>query len=164
MSGKRKRRRDRRKSQTGVASQPRSSGGSELQEAEESERLAYTRKQAAEALGVSISTIDRRVVPAVRTVKTPWGQRLIPVAELRRFIQEHLEPARSGNASPNREGGRPVVLPRAVSDRIRLEYARGRGLSEIARGLTADSIPTARGARQWWPSTVRAVLLRTVGE
>jgi hypothetical protein len=162
MSAKRKRRRERRRRQTTTA--PHGAALVELQEVVESERLAYSRKQAAEALGVSISTIDRRVVPAVRTVKTPWGQRLIPVAELRRFIDEHLEPARGGSASGSRGGGRPVLLPTSVADRIRLEYARGRGLAEIARGLTADSVPTAHGARQWWPSTVRAVLLRTVGE
>jgi hypothetical protein len=28
----------------------------------------------------------------VHTVKTPWGQRLIPVAELERFLRDHLEP------------------------------------------------------------------------
>src|SRR5919109_3113348 len=66
----------------------------ELQEVDQPNRLAYSRKQAAEALGVSISTIDRRLVPAVNTVKTPWGQRLIPVAELERFLREHLEPPR----------------------------------------------------------------------
>lgn len=164
MSAKRKRRRERRRRQPTTTPERYWAAPGELQEVVESERLAYTRKQAAEALGVSISTIDRRVVPAVRTVKTPWGQRLIPVAELRRFIDEHLEPARGGSASGNRGGGRPVLLPRSVADRIRLEYARGRGLAEIARGLTADSVPTAHGARQWWPSTVRAVLLRTVGE
>src|SRR5436190_11626469 len=98
----------------------------ELQEAEEPNRLAYSRKQAAEALGVSISTIDRRLVPAVNTVKTPWGQRLIPVAELERFVREHLEPAR-GHAD-RRPAGRPSTLPPGVVDRVRLEYARGRSL------------------------------------
>jgi hypothetical protein len=44
--------------------------------------------------------VDRRVVPAVRTVKTPWGQRLIPVAELRRFMEEHLKA----------RGGAPVLI------------------------------------------------------
>src|SRR5262245_19575995 len=65
-----------------------------LREVGEADRLAYTRRQAADVLGVSISTIDRRVVPAVHTVKTPWGQRLIPVAEIDRFMREHLEPPR----------------------------------------------------------------------
>jgi len=128
----------------------------EVVEDEETERLAYTRKQAAEALGVSISTIDRHLVKVVDTVKTPWGQRLIPVAGIERFLREHLEPARERRA--RRRGGRPATLPGTVVERIRLEYARGRGLTDIARGLNADGVPTAHGARQWWPSTARAVL------
>jgi hypothetical protein len=131
----------------------------QLREVARVERLAYSRKQAAEALGVSVSTIDLRVVSAVQTVKTPWGQRLIPVAELERFIREHLEPARE----PGDRGvpGRPPALSHRVVERIRLEYARGRGLAEIARQLNEDGVPTAHGGRQWWPSTVRAVLVRS---
>lgn len=131
----------------------------ELQEVVAAERLAYSRRQAAEALGVSISTIDRRVVPCLHTVKTPWGQRLIPVAELERFLRENLEPPRE----PGERGsaGRPPSLPRRIVERIRLEYARGRGLTEIARALNEDGVPTAHGGRQWWPSTVRAVLVRS---
>jgi Recombinase len=131
----------------------------ELQEVEEPNRLAYSRKQAAEALGVSISTIDRRVVPYVHTVKTPWGQRLIPEAELERFLREHLESPRE--ARQRGTAGRPPALPRRVVERIRLEYARGRGLAEIARALNQEGVPTAHGGRQWWPSTVRAVLVRS---
>jgi hypothetical protein len=151
-------RRDRRLRQRRTEPKRIWAAAGELQEVEEPNRLAYSRKQAAEALGVSISTIDRRVVPAVHTVKTPWGQRLIPVAGLDRFLEEHLEPPRE----PGERGvaGRPPSLPRRVVDRIRLEYARGRGLSEIARALNEDGVPTAHGGRRWWPSTVRAVLLR----
>jgi hypothetical protein len=130
----------------------------ELYEASRVERLAYSRKQAAEALGVSIATIDRRVVPAIDTVKTPWGQRLIPVDELERFLHQHTE---SGHpAAPHRPSGRPALLPESLVDRIRLEYARGRSLGEIAEGLTANGVPTAHGGRRWWPSTVRAILIR----
>lgn len=108
---------------------------------------------------MSLSTIDRRVVPAIETVKTPWGQRLIvPADELRRLLRNHREPARS--RPPRRSAGRPAMLPRSIVERIRLEYARGRSLSEIARALTAEGVPTAHGGRRWWPSTVRAVLLR----
>jgi hypothetical protein len=130
-----------------------------LSEAPEVKRLAYTRHQAAEALGVSISTIDRRLVPTVDTVKTPWGQRLIPLDELERFLREHLEPARGHQ--PRRPAGRPQTLPRGVVERIRLEYARGRGLSEIAGALSVEGVPTAHGGQRWWPSTVRAVLVRS---
>jgi hypothetical protein len=130
----------------------------ELQEVEKPDRLAYSRKQAAEALGVSVSTIDRRVVPLLNTVKTPWGQRLIPRAELQRFLRERLEPPRQ----PGERGyaGRPPTLPRSIVERIRLQYARGHGLAEIARALNDDNVPTAHGGRQWWPSTIRSVLLR----
>jgi hypothetical protein len=95
----------------------------------------------------------------VHTVKTPWGQRLIPVAELERFLREHLEPPRE----PVERGapGRPPPLPRPVLERIRLQYARGHGLAEIARALNDEDVPTGHGGRQWWPSTVRAVLVRS---
>jgi hypothetical protein len=33
-------------------------------------------------------------------------------------------------------------------------------LAEIARRLNADGVPTGHGGRAWWPSTVRAVLVR----
>ena len=122
------------------------------------QRLAYSRRQAAEALGVSVSTIDRRVVPTINTVKTPWGQRLIPVDELERFMHENLDAGRPrGTRGP---AGRPPALPETIVDRVRLDCARGRTLGEIARALTAEGIPTAHGGRRWWPSTVRAVLLR----
>ena len=122
------------------------------------ERLTYSRRQAAEALGVSISTIDRRVVPAIDTVKTPWGQRLIPVGELERFVREHLE---AGRAPVARRSAGPVSLPNSVATHIRVEYSRGQSFGEIAQALTSEGVATAHGGRRWWPSTVRAVLLRT---
>jgi hypothetical protein len=45
-----------------------------------------------------------------------------------------------------------------VIARVRRERADGRRLGQIACGLNADGIPTSQGGRQWWPSTVRAVL------
>lgn len=44
------------------------------------------------ALGVSISMIDRRVVPSIDTVKLPWGQRLTAVDELERFLVRSVRP------------------------------------------------------------------------
>ena len=159
LSAKRKKRRERKLRQRGVAPKRVWAPPGELQEVEDPDRLAYSRKQAAEALGVSISTIDRRVVPALRTVKTPWGQRLIPAAELARFLREHREPPRE--QGERGRAGRPPTLSQRVVERIRLQYARGDGLAAIARDLNNDAVPTAHGGRQWWPSTVRAVLVRS---
>jgi Recombinase len=161
MSSRRKRRRERQRRHRAASTTQRRSlpEAGDLRETEKVERLACSRRQAAEALGVSISTIDRRVVPAIGTVKTPWGQRLIPVSELERFLKENMK-AGAGRAAP-RPAGRPAVLPTSIVDRIRREDAGGRSLGEITRALTADGVPTAHGGRQWWPSTVRSVLSRT---
>jgi hypothetical protein len=159
MSARRKRRRERKLRPHPPEPKRTSAPPVGTREVDDVDRLAYTRKQAAEALGVSISTIDRRLVPTVQTIKTPWGQRLIPIAELERFLRQHVEPPRE----PRERGsaGRPQSLPRRVVERIRLDYARGCGLAEIARHLNAAAVPTAHGGRQWWPSTVRAVLIRS---
>lgn len=159
MSAKRKRRRERKLRHRRTEPKRTWAPPGQLQEVDEPDRLAYSRKQAAEAFGVSISTIDRRVVPSVSTVKTPWGQRLIPVAELERFLREHLEPPRGFGERGT--AGRPPSLPRQVVDRIRLEYSRGHGLAAIAQALNQDGVPTAHGGRQWWSSTVRAILVRS---
>jgi hypothetical protein len=124
------------------------------------ERLAYTRPQAAEALGVSRSTFNRRILPLIDTVALPSGTRLIPVDELRRLLAEQRRPARAQALAPAAPG-RPVEIATDVVDRIRAEHAAGSSLGKIARELTADQIPTARGGVQWWPSTVRAVLRRS---
>jgi hypothetical protein len=59
-----------------------------VREAVRVERLAYTRTQAAEALGISRSTFDRRVLPLLETVEMPWGTRLVPIDELERLVAE----------------------------------------------------------------------------
>ena len=124
------------------------------------ERLAYTRTQAAEALGVSRSTFNRRILPLVETVEMPWGTKLIPVDELQRLIAERRRPARTREQPAARPGRRAAIAPSIVG-RIRAEHLAGRSLGEIARGLNADRVPTAHGGAQWWPSTVRAVLRRS---
>jgi hypothetical protein len=123
------------------------------------ERLAYTRTQAAEALGVSRSTFDRRVLPLVETVEMPWGTKLIPVDELERLLTERRRPAR-GRPRPGVAGRRAVVTAE-VGDQIRTERAGGKSFARIASDLNATGIPTAHGGAQWWPSTVRAVLRRS---
>jgi hypothetical protein len=130
----------------------------DVREAGQVERLAYTRTQAAEALGVSRSTFNRRVLPLLETVDMPWGARLVPVDELERLLAEQRRPA--PEPTPPANLGRPIALAPAIVDRIQAERANGTSLAEIARRLNADGTPTAHGGAQWWPSTVRAVLAR----
>lgn len=129
-----------------------------VHEATRVERLAYTRTQAAEALGISRSTFNRRVLPLIQTLEMPWGARMVPVDELRRLLSEQRRPARE-RAQPAK-AGRPAALASEIADRIRTERAAGRSLAQIARELNATGTPTAHGGAQWWPSTVRAVLRR----
>jgi hypothetical protein len=125
-------------------------------------RLVYSREQAAQALGVSLATFDRRVVPAIATVKTEWGARLIPAGELERYLAERTEEPPMPRRRPSRSGRRST-LPAEVVARIRREHAQGSSLAEIAHRLNRDDIPTGQGGRQWWPSTVRVILARVTG-
>jgi hypothetical protein len=123
------------------------------------ERLAYTRSQAAQALGISRSTL-RRLLPYVETIELPWGTSLIPVDELERLAAERRRTARP-RREPETRGRNPAVPPE-VAKRILDERSTGRSLHQIAAGLNGDGIPTAHGGAQWWPSTVREVLMRGV--
>lgn len=131
-----------------------------VREATYVERLAYTRTQAAAALGISRSTFNRRVLPFVETIETGWGKRLVPVDELERFVVERRRKAQADRRPPARPG-RKIGLPAEIVARIRDEHAAGKSLGEIARGLNVDGMRTSQGGRQWWPSTVRVVLVRS---
>src|SRR5262245_60408691 len=80
-SGRRRRGRAARVPSVGVAptavGTPESSLSPALRMADKVEVLVYSRRQAAAALGVSLTTLDRRIVPVIETVKMPWGTRLI---------------------------------------------------------------------------------------
>jgi hypothetical protein len=120
-------------------------------------RLAYTRTQAAQALGISPSTM-RRLLPYLETIELPWGGELIPVDELERLAAERRQAALA-HRPPVPPGRKPSVPPKIVA-RIRAARAAGRSFRQIAADLNASGTPTAHGGRQWWPSSVRAVLLR----
>jgi hypothetical protein len=129
-----------------------------IRQADNVERLAYSILQAAEALGVAATTVSRSVVPVVETIEVDGGRVLIPADELERYVAERR---RSVSPRPRRAPvGRPPAVPARVAERIRAEHGAGRTPGEIARGLDADRIPTAQGGRRWWPSSVRAILLR----
>jgi hypothetical protein len=139
--------------QAPVAAAPRVA----VREASHVERLAYTRGQAARALGISLSTL-RRLLPYIETIEMPWGTSLIPVAEVERIAVERRRTARPRLEPPTR-GRKPTIAPE-IAKRIRDERAAGKSLRQIADNLNADRIPTAHGGARWWPSTVRQVLQR----
>jgi hypothetical protein len=128
-----------------------------VHEAGNVERLAYTRSQAAKALGISRSTL-RRLLPYVETIEMPWGTKLIPVDELERLTAERRRAARARLES--HASGRPPAVSHEIAERIRAARTRGKSFRQIAAELNAEETPTVHGGVQWWPSTVRAVLRR----
>jgi hypothetical protein len=130
-----------------------------IRQADSVQRLAFSILQTAEALGVAASTVSRSVVPLVETFELEGGRVLIPVDELERFLAERRRSVRPRPRKP--PVGRPPAVPSEVAERIQAEHAAGRTLGQIARGLDADQVPTAQGGRRWWPSSVRAVLVRS---
>lgn len=124
------------------------------------ERLAYSCRQAAESLGISVSTFNRRVLPLIETVRMPSGTLLVPVDELERILAERRQPVPATAQPPGRPGRRPNV-PDEILARILCEHAAGRSLAEIAREFNSDKVATSQGGRQWWPSTIRSILTRT---
>ena len=128
-----------------------------VREANQVERLVYSRSQAAKALGISLSTL-RRLLPYIETIEMPWGTLLIPVDELERIAAERRRTARP-RLEPTTRGRKPTISPEILK-RIHSERAAGKSLRQIAADLNVDRVPTAHGGERWWPSTVRGVLQR----
>lgn len=128
-----------------------------VREASQVERLAYTRSQAAQALGISLSTL-RRLLPYIDTIDLPWGTSLIPVDELERVAIERRRTAQP-RLEPATRGRKPAISPE-IAEQIHHERSLGKSLRQIADDLNAERIPTAQGGERWWPSTVRGVLQR----
>jgi hypothetical protein len=132
-----------------------------VREATRVERLAYTRTQAAEALGISRSTFNRRVLPYIETVEMPWGACLIPVDELERLLAEGRRP-RSNAVRPSLSPGRPATLAPSVVRRMRADRAGGKSVAQIARDLNSSGTPD-RARRSPMVAVDRAVRAQTPG-
>jgi DNA invertase Pin-like site-specific DNA recombinase len=104
-------------------------------------------------LGVDLSTATGRLIAHV----------LISVAEFEREMIS--DRTKAGLAAAKSKGVKlgASVLP-GVSDvlceRISAMRADGMTLIGIADQLNEEKVPTARGGKRWWPSTVNAVLSR----
>jgi hypothetical protein len=154
MSRRRLRRRT-DKARRHVPPAPTAASTARIREATDVERLSYTRSQAATALGVSRSTFDRRVLPLIATVETPWGTQLVPADELQRLLVEWRRPQRTPKPAPKRERAH---APRETIEFVRAERDAGKSLRQIAAALNEQRVPTVRGGVCWWPSAVRSVL------
>ena len=142
----------------GASTEARDLAWAGVREASHVERLAYSRSQAAEALGISRSTL-RRLLPYLETIEMPWGGKLIPVDELERLVAERRRVA-AARPTVARPGRKPAVSVEVV-ERIRRARAAGKSFEAIAADLNAEGTPTAHGGTRWWPSSVRSVLLRS---
>lgn len=159
MSRRHRRKAEKAKRHAPAPPKPWSPPASAVRVVTEVERLAYTRTQAAQALGMSRTTFSRRVLPLIETIDMPWGPRLVPVDELERVVAEHRRPARGRPRTL--PPGRPTALPDELVRHIKAEHAAGKSLRQIARDLNSTGTPTAHGGERWWPSTVRSVVSRS---
>jgi DNA invertase Pin-like site-specific DNA recombinase len=94
---------------------------------------------------------------------TPAGEAMANVLATfaqfeRRLIGQRTREALAAKRASGVRLGRPLSLPAAVRERITSERKAGRSLAAIADTLNEEQVPTAQSGRQWWPSTVRAVL------
>ena len=110
-------------------------------------RLAYTRAHAAEALGVSRTTVARRVLPLVETVEMPLVSPPHPRRRARAPARQ-TAPTCSRTMPSTRAGETRSCVPRDHESHSR-RARRGSDPAEIARRLNADGVPRAHGGAQW---------------
>jgi DNA invertase Pin-like site-specific DNA recombinase len=72
-------------------------------------------------------------------------------------IGERVRDTHAVRRAQGKRAGQAPLLPQPVRDRIYAEHEAGKSLSQIARDLDSDGIPTAKGGR-WWPYTVSHVV------
>jgi DNA invertase Pin-like site-specific DNA recombinase len=103
-------------------------------------------------LGLDLSTPQGELVGNVIASVAQWE---------RRIIGQRTKEALAVKKAQGVRIGRPVTLPKSVSNRIQREREKGKSLAVIADGLNHDQVPTAQGGKQWYPATVRSILLRS---
>lgn len=100
-------------------------------------------------IGVDMTTPAGRLIATILAALAQWE---------RDVIRERTRVALAQLRSEGKRLGRPSTIPTEIVERIVAERAAGRTLVAIAEGLTADNVPTARGAARWTKSTVHTAL------
>ncbi len=94
---------------------------------------------------------------------TPGGEFMLNVMGSaaqweRRIISQRTKDALAVKRAQGVRLGRPSVLGHELVARIVREHSDGASKLGIAKRLTAEGVPTARGGGKWYASTVAAVL------
>ncbi len=105
-------------------------------------------------LGVDTTTPAGELVATVMMGVAQWE---------RRAIGQRTKEALAVRKAEGATLGRPRQLPDSVRKRISRLRARGKNYVQIADVLNAQGVATAQGGRQWYPSTVRKILLSSQG-
>jgi len=118
--------------------------------------MALARKQGwnliALDLGIDLTTPAGEFMAGVMASAAQWE---------RRIIGQRTKDALAVRQAEGVRLGRPPSIDEAIVERIMAESREGVSMAEIARRLTSQAVPTARGGRTWYPSTVQTVLRRT---
>ncbi len=94
---------------------------------------------------------------------TPSGEMLAGIMSTfaqyeRRLAGERTSLALQAKKAAGHRLGRPRTLQPEIGERIVLAAEAGQTPTQIADVLNRDAVPTARGGKRWYPSTVLAVL------
>ncbi len=100
-------------------------------------------------LGVDLSTPSGEFLASIMASAAQWE---------RRIIGQRTRDALAIKRAQGVRLGRPRSIPPDVRERIRTLRDGGASLPAIAAQLERDGVPTARGGKRWYPSTVRAAL------
>jgi DNA invertase Pin-like site-specific DNA recombinase len=105
-------------------------------------------------IGVDTSTSQGKLIAHVLMSVAEWE---------RERIGERTKAALAVKRAQGVKLGRASTLPAAVRRRIARDRANGLSYRAIADRLNVAGVPTGQGGRQWYPMTVRTVLLAKGG-
>jgi DNA invertase Pin-like site-specific DNA recombinase len=100
-------------------------------------------------LGVDLSTPSGEFLASVLASAAQWE---------RRIIGQRTKDALAVRKAQGVKLGRPRSIPADLRRRISRLHKQGASLTAIAAQLNEEGVPTSRGGRCWYPSTVRAAL------
>ncbi len=99
-------------------------------------------------LGVDTSTPNGKLVAGLMSQIAEWE---------REMIGQRTKEALAAAKTRGQRLGRPRLTPDAVVARV-VALSADLSPSQVAKALTAEGLPTTRGAAEWGPSSIRRLL------